>query len=146
MSGRSAPHQPSQGSPLSTASPFLPRMGDLAADTGKGGGIGVIVALPGAESPGFRLRPPAGGEEWTAPADGTTLTPVPARPTHATLAEAPEPVYDRHADQASIPALIHFEDGTTVEAALILTPGEMERLYAQTGRLLGAHDARWGKP
>ncbi|MEV0444812.1 hypothetical protein AB0I84_04575 [Streptomyces spectabilis] len=131
---------------MGTAAPFLPRMGDLAADLSRGGRIGVVTGLPSAECADYRLRLPAGDEEWTAPANGTTLTPVPARPTHATLVEKPEPVYDRRANQASMPLLVHFEDGTTTEATAILTPAEMERLYAQAGRLLADHDARWGKP
>ncbi|MCI3932110.1 hypothetical protein [Streptomyces sp. AN091965] len=131
---------------MGTASPFLPRTGDLAADPGRGGRIGIITSLPSAECAHYRLRSPAGDEEWTAPADGTTLTPVPAKPTHATLATGPEPVYDRQASQASMPIVVHFEDGTTAEATAILTPAEMERLYAQAGRLLADHDARWGKP
>ncbi|MGA4849403.1 hypothetical protein ACOBQB_25265 [Streptomyces sp. G5(2025)] len=41
--------------------------------------------------------------------------------------------------------LIHFEDGTETETSLVLTSPDMERLYAQVGRMLCDRDQRWGK-
>ncbi|MFF5638213.1 hypothetical protein [Streptomyces sp. NPDC012825] len=39
----------------------------------------------------------------------------------------------------------HFEDDSTCEAALILTSVELEWLYAQTSRLLDAHENTLGE-
>ncbi|WP_411076294.1 hypothetical protein [Streptomyces sp. cmx-4-7] len=141
MTGRLLPHLPSQGAELGTAAPFLPQLGDLAADTARDGRVGVVVALPGEGSATtYHLRPPGGGPAWTAPADGTTLRPVPARATHATLMPGRDAIYDPRARQGSVPVEFHFEDGSTCEATLVLTSVELERLYAQTSRLLDAHE------
>ncbi|MEU1313404.1 hypothetical protein ABZ419_31545 [Streptomyces cinnamoneus] len=136
MSGRPTPHLPSQGAELGTAAPFSPQLGDLAADTAKDGRVGVVVTLPGEGGATYHLRPPGGGPEWSAPADASTLEPVPARPTHATLLVT-DPVYDPRAKQGSVAILVHHEDGGRSEAALILTSADLERLHTQTGRMLG---------
>lgn len=146
MTGRPLSHLPSQGTELGTAAPFVPRLGDLAADTARDGRVGVVVALPGEGSATtYHLRPPGGGAEWSAPADGTTLRPVAAQATHATLMPGLDAAYDPRARQGSVPVEFHFEDGSTCEAALILTSAETERLHAQTGRLLDAHENALGE-
>lgn len=136
MSGRPTPHLPSQGAELGTTAPFFPQLGDLAADTARNGRVGVVVALPGEGAATYHLRPPGGGPAWSAPANASTLEPVPAKPTHATLLVT-DAVYDPHAKQGSVAILVHHEDGGRSEAALILTPADLERLHAQTGRMLG---------
>src|SRR5687768_11239523 len=100
MAGRATPHLPSQGAELGTATPFYPRLGDLAHDTAHDGRIGVVVALPGTGAATYHPRPPGGGDEWSAPADGTTLRPVPAQVTHATPARR-DVVYDHRAQQGA---------------------------------------------
>ncbi|NML54720.1 hypothetical protein HHL19_19060 [Streptomyces sp. R302] len=65
---------------------------------------------------------------------------MPAQATHATLLPGRDAVYDPRARQGSVPVEIHFEDGSTREGALVLTSVELERLYAQTSRLLDAHE------
>ncbi|WP_245727657.1 hypothetical protein [Streptomyces vietnamensis] len=141
MTGRSLSHLPAQGAELGTAAPFLPQLGDLAADTAREGRVGVVVTLPGEGSATtYHLCPPGGGPAWSAPADGTTLRPVPAQATHATLLPGRDAVYDPRARQGSVPVTIHFEDGSSSEGALILTSVELERLYAQTCRLLDRHE------
>ncbi|WP_242705317.1 MULTISPECIES: hypothetical protein [Streptomyces] len=146
MSGRPTPHLPSQGAELGTTAPFLPQLGDLAADAARNGRVGVVVALPGEGAATYHLRPPGGGPAWSAPADASTLEPVPARPTHATLLVT-DAVYDPRAKQGSVAILVHHEDGGRSEAALILTPADLERLHAQTGRMLGDHErSRGGAP
>lgn len=144
MTRQPSPHLPSQGAELGTASPFVPRLGDLATDSAREGRVGVVVALPGEGSATtYHLRPPGGGTQWSAPADGTTLRPVPAKATHATLAGR-DAVYDRRARQGSVPVAFHFDDGSTLDGALILTTAELERLYAQTSRLLDADERALG--
>ncbi|MBD0743983.1 hypothetical protein BG418_20645 [Streptomyces sp. CBMA152] len=49
-------------------------------------------------------------------------------------------VYDRRAKQVSLAVLVHYEDGGSSEAALILTPSDMEQLHARTGRILADHE------
>ncbi|WP_244375708.1 hypothetical protein [Streptomyces ficellus] len=145
MTGRRLPHLPSQGAELGTAAPFRPRLGDLAADTARKGRVGVVVTLPGEDSATtYHLRPPGGGPAWSAPADGTTLRPVPAQATHVTLLPGRDAVYDPRARQGSVPVEIYFEDGSTREGALVLTSAELERLYTQTSRLLDAHENALG--
>ncbi|MFD6344729.1 hypothetical protein ACFWF9_08385 [Streptomyces roseolus] len=146
MTGRRSTHLPSQGAELGTAAPFFPQLGDLAADTTRKGQVGVVVALPGEDSATtYHLRPPGGGPAWSAPADGTTLRPVPAQATHATLLPSRDAVYDPRARQGSVPVEFHFEDGSTHEGALVLTSAELERLYAQISRLLTAHENAFGE-
>ncbi|MGK5731059.1 hypothetical protein [Streptomyces sp. URMC 124] len=136
MSGRPTPHLPSQGAELGTTAPFFPQLGDLAADTTRNGRVGVVGALPGEGAATYHLRPPDRGPAWSAPADASTLAPVPARPTHATLLVT-YPVYDPRAEQGPVAILVHHEDGGRSEAALLLTPTDLERLHTQTGRMLG---------
>ncbi|WP_234323092.1 hypothetical protein [Streptomyces bikiniensis] len=146
MTGRRSTHLPSQGSELGTAAPFFPQLGDLAADTAREGRVGVVVTLPGEDSATtYHLRPPGGGPAWSAPADGTTLRPVPAQVTHVTLLPGRDAVYDPRARQGSVPVQFHFEDGSTREGAFVLTSAELERLYAQTSRLLDAHENALGE-
>ncbi|WP_329306743.1 hypothetical protein OG322_19625 [Streptomyces sp. NBC_01260] len=104
-----------------------------------------MVALPG-EGPAttYHLRPPGGGTQWSAPADGTTLRPVPVKTTHATLSAGRDAVYDPRARQGSVPVEFHFDDGSTLDGALILTSPELERLHSQTSRLLDAHERALG--
>ncbi|MEU8627137.1 hypothetical protein [Streptomyces sp. NPDC048669] len=145
MTQRRSPHLPSQGSELGTAAPFVPRLGDLATDSARQDRVGVVVALPGEGSATtYHLRPPGGGTQWSAPADGTTLRPVPVKATHATLLAGRDAVYDPRARQGSVPVEFHFDDGSTLNGALILTAAELERLYAQTSRLLDAHERALG--
>ncbi|TPN24346.1 hypothetical protein FKO01_28015 [Mesorhizobium sp. B2-3-3] len=107
--------------------------------------MGVVVALPGEGSATtYHLRPPGGGTQWSAPADGTTLKPVPVKATHATLLAGRDAVYDPRAQQGSVPVEFHFDDGSTLDGALILTSAELERLYAQTSRLLVDHEHTLG--
>ncbi|MFC7866342.1 hypothetical protein ACFU5B_21265 [Streptomyces murinus] len=145
MTGRSAPHVPPQGAELRTAVPFAPQLGDLAADTAHSGRVGVVVTLPGEDSATtYHLRPPGGGPTWSAPADGSTLRPVPAQVTHATPLPGQDAVYDPRTRQGSVPVVFHSEDGSTSEGTLVLTSAELERLYAQTGRLLVSHEKTTG--
>ncbi|MFF4529743.1 hypothetical protein ACFY1P_10765 [Streptomyces sp. NPDC001407] len=143
MSGRPTPQLPSQVAELGTAAPFNPQLGDLAADTAKDGRVGVVVALPGVGAATYHLRPPGGGPAWSAPADASTLKPVPFRPTHATLVVT-DAVYDLRAKQGSVAIVVHHEDGDRSEAALILTQADLERLHAQTGRMLADHERSGG--
>ncbi|MFD6421335.1 hypothetical protein [Streptomyces sp. NPDC060198] len=145
MTGRRSPHLPPQGVELGMAAPFAPRLGDLATDISREGRLGVVVALPGEGSATtYHLRPPGGGAAWSAPADGATLRPVPVKATHATLLPGRDAVYDPRARQGSVPVILHCDDGSTLDGALILTSAELERLYAQTNRLLVAHENALG--
>ncbi|MFE5709658.1 hypothetical protein ACFQ7J_02345 [Streptomyces sp. NPDC056501] len=145
MTGRRTPHLPSHGPELRTATPFTPRLGDLAADTAHGGRVGVVVNLPGEDSATtYHLRPPGGGPTWSAPADGSTLFPVPAQITHATLLPSGGEVYDPRSFQGSVSVAFHFADGSTSEGSLVLTSAELKRLYDQTGRLLLSHEKATG--
>lgn len=104
-----------------------------------------MVTLPGEGSATtYHLCPPGGGPAWSAPANGTTLRPVAAQATHATLLPGHDAVYDPRALQGSMPVTIHFEDGSSSEGCLILTSVELERLYAQTSRLLDKHENTLG--
>lgn len=62
MSGRRLNSQDANG----PAAPWTPRLRDLAHDT-INGTVGVIVDVPGEGVYSYHLRPPEGGEEWTAP-------------------------------------------------------------------------------
>ncbi|MET9690127.1 hypothetical protein ABZY81_16895 [Streptomyces sp. NPDC006514] len=135
MAVQSAVQRPAQEAQLRTGDPFHPRLGDLAADLAKGGNIGVVVTLPSDTSASYHLRPPGGGPEWSARADGTTLRPVPAKPTHITPMQS-DVIYDHRAEQAALPVLIHNEDGGSVESVLILTPSQVELCYIQLGQLI----------
>ncbi|MGY3337240.1 hypothetical protein ACVW0K_003339 [Streptomyces filamentosus] len=145
MTGRRTPHLPSDEAELLPAASFAPRLGDLAADTAHSGRVGVVVTLPGEDSATtYHLRPPGGGPTWSAPADGSTLVPVPAQITHATLLPGGDAVYDPRTRQGSVPVVFHLADGSTSEGALVLTSAELERLHAQTGRVLVSHDKATG--
>lgn len=139
MTGRRTPHLPSQGAELGAAAPFYPKLGDLAADVAKGGRVGVVVLLPREGANTYHLRPPGGGDQWSAPADGTTLRPVPAKVTHATLTTR-DAVYDHRAHQGSLAIRVHHDDGSSSDSALILTPADMERLSSQTERILAERE------
>lgn len=119
---------------------FLPRLGDLARDTSRGGRVGVVVTLPGQETTTYHLRSPGGGNEWSAPADGRTLRPVPARVTHVTLLKR-DVVYDHRAQQGALAVEVHYEDGGTAESLLVLTPDQVELYHCQTERLI-SHRAK----
>lgn len=73
MSGRRTAHEDAHD----PAPPWTPRLGDLAHDSATGR-TGVVVDVPGEGVYSYHLRPEgAGGEqEWTAPKDGSTLTPA----------------------------------------------------------------------
>lgn len=73
MSGRRSTHA-DVNDPAPT---WTPRLGDLAQDLATGL-LGVVVEVPGEGVYSYHLRPPGGGEEWTAPRDGNTLGPAPS--------------------------------------------------------------------
>ncbi|WP_371677900.1 hypothetical protein [Streptomyces sp. NBC_01276] len=135
MAEQTAVQRTAQEAQLRTGDPFHPRLGDLAADLAKGGNIGVVVTLPSDTSASYHLRPPGGGPEWSARADGTTLRPVPAKPTHITPMQS-DVIYDHRAEQAALLVVIHNEDGGSVESVLILTPSQVELCYIQLGQLI----------
>ncbi|MFB8394242.1 hypothetical protein [Streptomyces yangpuensis] len=135
MTGRPTPHIPSQGGELGTAGPFYPRLGDLARDTAKDGRIGVVVTLPRVGASTYHLRPPGGGDEWSAPADGATLRPVPAQATYVAPMRR-DAVYDHRAQQGALPVLVHYDDGVTAESVLVLTPDQVELYAIQFERLM----------
>lgn len=132
---RSKPQPLREDAELSEAPPFLPRLGDLAHDTSRGGRVGVVVTLPGQETTTYHLRSPSGGNEWSAPADGRTLRPVPAQVTHITLLKR-DVIYDHRAQQGALPVEVHHEDGGTAESLLVLTPDQVELYHCQTERLI----------
>ncbi|MEU5267285.1 hypothetical protein [Streptomyces hygroscopicus] len=120
---------------LGTGAPFHPRLGDLALDLAKGGKIGVVVELPSDSAKSYRLRLPAGGGDWRARADGTTLRPVAVPITHVTP-QRRDVVYDARAQQAALPVAVHHEDGGTSESLLILTPAHVELYHLQLEQLI----------
>ncbi|GAA3237394.1 hypothetical protein [Streptomyces lavendulae] len=130
MAEPTAAQRPTRGAKLRAGAPYHPRLGDLATDTAKGGTIGVVVATPSDTSPSYHLRTPGGGEEWSAPADGTTLRPVPVRTTHVTPTQS-DALYDHRAQQTALMVILHREDGGTEQSVLILTPGQVELYRAQ---------------
>ncbi|WEV26751.1 hypothetical protein OYE22_17260 [Streptomyces sp. 71268] len=95
---------------MGATAPFYPRLGDLARDTTRDGRIGVVVALPQSGTTTYHLRSARGGDEWSAPADGTTLEPVPAALTHVT-APPRDVVYDHRTEQGVMPVKVRYEDG-----------------------------------
>lgn len=139
MSRRGTPHQPSQGGALGTAAPFYPRLGDLARDTSRDGEIGVVVALPGEGRNTYHLCPPGGGNEWSAPNDGTTLGPVQPQVTHVTPLKR-DVTYDARAQHGGLPITVHYEDGGTAESLLILDPSQLEVYHYQVARILSLRD------
>ncbi|MBQ0827845.1 hypothetical protein [Streptomyces tagetis] len=140
MSKQSSHQLPSLGAELTPGAPFHPRLGDLALDLAKGGKIGVVVALPSDSSASYQLRPPGGGEDWRARNDGKTLRPVPVPVTHVTPMKR-DAVYDHRAQQAALPATVHYEDGGTCESMLVLTPAQVELYYIQLGQLIEARES-----
>ncbi|AZK94276.1 MULTISPECIES: hypothetical protein [Streptomyces] len=56
---------------------FRPLLGDLVLDTGKGGRVGVVIALPGDGRKTYQLCSSDGAEKWSAAQDGASLQPVP---------------------------------------------------------------------
>ncbi|MFD6333368.1 hypothetical protein ACFWGI_27835 [Streptomyces niveus] len=135
MTRRSTPDLLSQGAELGTAVPFRPQLGDLARDTARAGRTGVVVALPGDGAATYRLCPPGGGDAWAAPADGTTLRPVVAQATHITPMKR-DATYDHRARQGAVPVQVHYEDGGTSEAVLIVTADEMAFYAHEAARLM----------
>lgn len=81
----------------------------------------------------YHLRPPEGGDEWSAAADGSTLRPV-CTITHVT--PAGEVSYDARARQGAVPILLHHEDGTTEESTFVVTLDELATHVAQLARLV----------
>ncbi|WP_223775268.1 hypothetical protein [Streptomyces sp. 135] len=139
MTGHETSHLPGQGRAVGTAAPFHPRLGDPARDSIRGGRIGVVVALPQPGTTTYHLRPPGGGDEWAAPADGSALRPVPAQVTHVTPMKR-DVVYDSRAHQGAMPVTVHYEDGGTSEAVLILTPAQLELYAWQVERIIGLRE------
>ncbi|MFE1770603.1 hypothetical protein [Streptomyces sp. NPDC059008] len=135
MTRRTTSHLPVQDAELGTTPPFHPRLGDLARDTARKGRVGVVVARPGEGVTTYHLRPPGGGKEWSAPADGTTLKPVPSQVTHVTPHRR-DVVYDHRTQQGALPVRVHFDDGGTSEAVLILSPGHLELYACQVERII----------
>ncbi|MFF7256941.1 hypothetical protein [Streptomyces microflavus] len=145
MTGRCNPHLPSQGAELGPAGPYVPQLGDLATDTARKGRVGVVIAVPGeGAARTYHLRPPGGGPAWSAPANGSTLFPIPAQATHATLLPGRDAVYDPRARQGALAVEFHHEDGSVREAVLIVTSAELEQLSLQAGRLLDARESAHG--
>ncbi len=95
----------------------------------------MVVALPRPGTTTYHLRPPGGGDEWSAPADGTTLQPVPAQVTHVTPAKR-DVAYDHRTQQGAMPVVVHYDDGGTSEGVLFLTPGQLELYAHQVERIL----------
>ncbi|MFI0780118.1 hypothetical protein [Streptomyces sp. NPDC021212] len=105
-----------------------------------------MVALPGEGAATYHLKPPGGGCEWAAPADGSTLRPVPAMVTHLTPIKR-DAVYDHRARQGALPVRVHREDGSTSESVLILTPDEVELYHHQFARIIDQREkARGSRP
>ncbi|MEU9332961.1 hypothetical protein AB0D49_07290 [Streptomyces sp. NPDC048290] len=139
MAERTAKQLPISGVELSAGAPFHPRLGDLALDLAKSGTIGVVVALPSDTSASYQLRPPGGGADWRARADGTTLRPVPVPVTHITPMRR-DALYDHRAQQAALAVTVHHEDGGTSETVLVLTPAQVELYSIQFARLIAARE------
>ncbi|MGW1489764.1 hypothetical protein [Streptomyces sp. NPDC002402] len=134
---------PSRGAELGAGSPFHPRLGDLAADLAKKGRIGVVVALPSKTSTSYHLRPPGGGQDWSAKSDGTTLRPVPVPVTHVSPMKR-DVIYDPRAQQAALAVTVHHEDGGTSESVLILTPSQVELYSLQFEQLIARREKAKG--
>lgn len=103
---------------LHNAAPrWTPKLGDLAFDLTRNHN-GVVVGIPdGASCLTYHLRPPNGGDEWSAAADASTLRPA-YTVTHATPAGRLS--YDPRASQGALPIVLHHEDGTSEETVLIV--------------------------
>ncbi|MFF3498244.1 hypothetical protein [Streptomyces sp. NPDC003247] len=140
MAERTSEQLSAWGVELSAGAPFHPRLGDLALDLAERGGIGIVVALPSDSSASYQLRPPGGGEDWRARADGSTLRPVPVPVTHVTPLRQ-DAIYDHRAQQAALPVTVHYEDGGSCETVLILTSSQVELYSLQFGRLIKARES-----
>lgn len=140
MAEQTSKQLPARSDELIPGAPFHPRLGDLALDLAKGGKIGVCVALPSDSSASYQLRPPGGGEDWRARSDGSTLRPVPVPVTHATPMKR-DAVYDHRAQQAALSVTVHYENGRSCEAILVLTPAQVELYYIQLGQLIEARES-----
>ncbi|MEU6404087.1 hypothetical protein [Streptomyces sp. NPDC046985] len=47
-------------------------------------------------------------------------------------------IYDHRAQQAALPVTVHYEDGTTCETVLVLTPAQVELYSIQFTQLIAA--------
>ncbi|MEU7178709.1 MULTISPECIES: hypothetical protein [Streptomyces] len=139
MAEQTAKQHPKQRDAFTVSAPFHPRLGDLALDLTKGGRVGVVVALPDSNTASYHLRPPGGGEDWTAPKDGTTLRPASVPVTHVQPLKR-DFIYDHRAQQAALPVQIHHEDGGTSESLLVLTPGQVELYHIQLEQLIKSRE------
>ncbi|MEV0263037.1 hypothetical protein AB0I49_17110 [Streptomyces sp. NPDC050617] len=142
MAEQTAKRRPSQFAESSDDISFHPRLGDVASDLAKGGRIGIVIALPDETSASYHLRPPAGGQVWSARYDGTTLRRVPVPVTHV-VPMARDVIYDRRAQQAALPVVVHHEDGGTSESVLILTPAQIELYRIQLDQLIELRENQW---
>ena len=97
-------HNPPDRQPGTRQPRCWPQLGDLAIDTAHGDGTGVIVGVPGEEGSlwlTFHLQPPGGGEEWSAPADASTLRRIPDPDALPRCAGEPHTAAGRLAEPAS---------------------------------------------
>src|ERR1700733_312597 len=97
-------HNPPDRQPGTRQPRCWPQLGDLAIDTAHGDGTGVIVGVPGEEGSlwlTFHLQPPGGGEEWSAPADASTLRRIPDPDALPRCAGEPYTAAGRPAGRAS---------------------------------------------
>lgn len=126
-------HSAPEAADASSSSPrSWPRLGDLIADTGRGGQVGVIVGVPGEEGANwltYRLRPINGGADWSAAADASTLRPVPSPVTHASLRDGP--LHHRPGRHWALTLRLHRQDGSDQSCPLVLTEPQGWRLAAQ---------------
>ncbi|UFQ16338.1 MULTISPECIES: hypothetical protein [Streptomyces] len=49
-------------------------------------------------------------------------------------------IYDSRARQGAMPVTVHYEDGGTSEAVLILTPAQLELYAWQVQRIIGLRE------
>jgi hypothetical protein len=87
----------------------------------------------GSEWSTYQLQPPGGGQQWSAPADASTLRPAAAPVTHATLGEHPLE-YDAQAHRWTTSLTLNHEDGSTQDTYLILTEDQAQHLADQIHR------------
>lgn len=110
-----------------------PRLGDLVLDTARRDGVGVIVGVPYGDSASitFHLRSADNGPPWSAPADASTLRPVPSPVTHATLCEGPG--HHRAGGHWALRVRLHHQDGSEQDCVLALS-GEQARNFGAAVR------------
>jgi dTDP-glucose 4,6-dehydratase len=129
-----------QGSPVRA----WPRLGDLAADSSRGGEVGLIVGVPGEDGANWRsyqLEPPGGGQGWSAPPDASTLLPVPSPVTHVSLGNGP---FQRQPGRHwALPVRVHYQDGSKQGCSLII-PESGARLLAGIGEGMAGEEGRAG--